>query len=152
MEDKVKLIMDHLKVTFDRKKSYDDLKYRAIEYVVGDFMFLKVSSWKKVLNYGHMGKLSSRFIRPYEVLEHIGPVAYRLRLPYKLECIHAVFHVWMLRKYRSDAFHVIMMSDVEVHNNLSYEEEPINILSSDLSVLRNKSILLVKVLWHNHNT
>ena len=49
---------------------------KDIEYEVGDKVFLKVSPWRKVLRFGKKGKLSSRFISPYEVLERIEPVAY----------------------------------------------------------------------------
>ena len=61
-------------------------------------MFLKVSPWKKVMRSRKKGKLSPRFIRPYEVIEKVGPVAYRLALPPELEKIHNVFHVSMLRR------------------------------------------------------
>ena len=69
---------------------------------MGDKVFLKVSPWRKVLRFGKKGKLSPRFIGPYEVLERIGPVAYRLELSPELANLHDVFHVFMLRKYRYD--------------------------------------------------
>ena len=95
-----------LKVASDRKKSYADLKRRDIAYEVGDKVFLKVSPGRKILLFGKKGKLSSRFIGPYEVLERIGPMAYRLALPLELTKLHNVFHVSMLRRYRSDEFHI----------------------------------------------
>ncbi|KAA3461399.1 pol protein [Gossypium australe] len=84
----------------NRQKSYADLKRRDIEYSVGDKVFLKVSPWKEILRFGRKGKLSSHFIGPYEIIERVGPVAYRLALPPKLQKIHDVFHVSMLRRYR----------------------------------------------------
>ena len=72
---------ESLKVATDRQKSYADLKRKDIEYQVGDKVFLKLSPWKKVLRFGRKGKLSPRFIGPYEISERIGPVAYRLILP-----------------------------------------------------------------------
>ncbi|KAA3474756.1 reverse transcriptase [Gossypium australe] len=75
-EEKVKVIRDCLKVSSDRQKSYSDLKRKDIEYQVGDRVFLKVLPWKKVLRFGRKGKLSLRFIGPYEITERIGPVAY----------------------------------------------------------------------------
>ena len=78
-----------------------------MEFQVGDKVFLKVSPWKKVLRFGRKGKLSPRFIGPYEIIEKVGPVAYRLALPPELEKIHDVFHVSMLRRYRSDPSHII---------------------------------------------
>ena len=44
---------------------------------------------------------------PYEILERIGPVAYRLVLPLELAKLHDVFHVSMLQKYRSDESHIL---------------------------------------------
>ena len=70
-----------------------------IEYKVGDKLFLKVSRWRKVLRFGKKGKLSPRFIGLYEVLERLGPMAYRLAPPPELAKLHDVFHVSMLQKY-----------------------------------------------------
>ncbi|KAG8499119.1 hypothetical protein CXB51_005527 [Gossypium anomalum] len=110
----------------------------------------KVSPWKKLFRFGKKGKLSPRFIRPYEIIERVGPVAYRLRLPSELEKIHNVFHVSMLRRYRSDPLHVISPSDIEIHSDMTYEEKSIRILSREIEELCNKRILLVKVLRHRH--
>ena len=149
-EQKVKVIRESLKAATDRQKSYADLKRKDIEYQVGDKVFLKVSPWKKVLRFGRKGKLSPRFIGPYEISERVGPVAYRLILPPELEKIHDVFHVSMLRRYRSDPSHVINPSEVEIQSDLSYEEEPIRILAREVKELRNKRVPLVKVLWLKH--
>ncbi|KAL4347811.1 hypothetical protein GQ457_17G010440 [Hibiscus cannabinus] len=111
--EKVKLISERLKAASDRQKSYADLKRREIEYVVGDKVFLKVSPWKKVMRFGRKGKLSPRYIGPYEIVGRVGPVAYRLLLPPELERIHDVFHVLMLRKYRSDPSHVMPVEEIE---------------------------------------
>ena len=113
-------------------------------------MLIKVSPWKKVLRFGCKGKLSPRFIGPYEIIEQIGPVAYRLLLPPELEKIHDVFHVSMLHRYRSDPCHVINPSEIEIQFDLSYEEEPVCILTREVKELRNKKISLVKVLWLKH--
>ncbi len=101
IEEKIRLIRDRLKATLDRQKSYIDLKRRDIKYVVGEKVFLKVSPWKKIMGFSKKGKLSPHFIGPYEVLERVGPLTYRLALSPELEEIHNVFHVSMLRKYRS---------------------------------------------------
>ena len=95
-EEKVKMIRERLKVATDRPKSYADIKRKDIRYKIGEKVFLKVSPWKKVMRFGKKGKLSPRFIGPYEVIEKVGPVAYKLALPPELERIHSVFHVSML--------------------------------------------------------
>ena len=115
-------------------------------------MFLKVSPWKKEMRFGKNGKLSPRFIGPYEVIEKVGPVAYRLALPLDLEKIHNVFHISMLKRYRSDSSHVVSSETIELRLDLTYEEELVEILAREVKELQNKKILLVKVLWRNHKT
>ena len=149
-EAKVQVIRQRLKTASDRQKSHADLKRKDIEYEVGDKVFLKVSPWRKVLRFGKKGKLSPRFIGPHEVLERIGPVAYRLALPPELAKLHDVFHVSMLRKYRSDESHILPVQETQVQEDLSYDEEPKAILDREVKQLRNKQVPLVKVLWQYH--
>ena len=104
------------------------------------------------MRFGKKGKLSPRFIGPYEVIEKLSPVAYRLTLPPKLEKIHNVFHVSMLRRYQSDPSHVVSTKTIELRPDLTYEEGQVEILAQKVKELRNKKILLVKVLWRNHKT
>ena len=109
MEEKVQIIQQRLKVASDRQRSYANLKRKDIEYEVGDKVFLKVSPWKKILYFGRKGKLSPRFIGPYEILERVGPVAYHLALPLELVELHDVFHVSMLRRYRYDTSYILLV-------------------------------------------
>ncbi|KAA3473620.1 DNA/RNA polymerases superfamily protein [Gossypium australe] len=95
-EDKVTVIRDSLKAASDQQKLYTDLKLKDIEFQISDKVFLKVSLWKKILRFGRKGKLSLQFIGSYEIIERIGPVAYRLALSLELEKIHNAFHVSML--------------------------------------------------------
>ncbi|XP_028089004.1 uncharacterized protein LOC114289467 [Camellia sinensis] len=80
----------------------------------------------------------------------IGHVVYRLALPPELSNVHNVFHVSMLRQYLRDSEHVVDYENLEVQEDLSYEEQPMQILDRRDQVLRNKTIPLVKVLWRNH--
>ncbi len=84
------------------------------------------------MRFGRNGKLSPRFIGPYEVLEIVGPMAYRLALPPELEKIHNVFHVSMLRRYRSDPSHVLPVEGIEMNPDITYEEEPIETLAYEV--------------------
>lgn len=115
-------------------------------------MFLKVSSWKKVLRFGRKGKLSTRFIGPYLILKQIGSVVYQLELSPKLDRIHDVFHVSMLQRYRTDPSNIFPIKEIKVRPDLTFEEEPIHILERYVKVLRRKTIPSVKVLWRNHDT
>ena len=113
-------------------------------------MFLKVSPWKKILRFGRKGTPSSRFIGPYEILERVGPVAYRLTLPLELAKLHYVFHVSMLRRYRSNTSHILPVQDIQVQEDFTFDEEPKSILDHEIRQLRNKQVPLVKVFWQHH--
>ncbi|XP_052209286.1 uncharacterized protein LOC127812796 [Diospyros lotus] len=95
------------------------------------------------------GKLGPRYIGPYDIVERIGPVAYRLVLPLALSNLHDVFHVSQLRKHEPDPSQVMPVEAIEIQENLSYVEKPVSILDRRDQVLRNKSIFLVQVLWRN---
>ena len=152
IEEKVKMIRERLKVLTDRQKSYADMRRKDIRYEIVEKVFLKVSSWKKVMRFRKNGKLSPRFIEPYEVIEKVGPLACRLALPLELENIHNVFHVSMLRRYRSDPSHVVSLETIELRPDLTYEEELVEILAREVKELLISRIILVKVLWRNHKT
>uniref|UniRef100_UPI0030D6F8C9 hypothetical protein n=1 Tax=Picosynechococcus sp. (strain ATCC 27264 / PCC 7002 / PR-6) TaxID=32049 RepID=UPI0030D6F8C9 len=145
--ENVKLIREKLKTAQDRQKSYADKRRRDLEFEVGDKVFLKLSPWKGILRFGRKGKLSPG---PYEILERIGPSAYRLALPTELSKVHDVFHVSLLRKYIPDPTHILETQPIQINEDLSYEEEPVQILDRKEQVLRTKTIPLVKVLWRNH--
>ena len=90
--------------------------------------------------------MSPRYIGPFEILERVGPAAYRLALPMEMSKIHNVFHVSILRKYVPDFTHVLEVQPIELKEDLSYDEESVRVLDGKEQVLRTKVILLVKVL------
>ncbi|XP_050227663.1 uncharacterized protein LOC126677201 [Mercurialis annua] len=149
--EKVPLIKQRLETAFSRQKSYADSKRKEIEFQVGDYVFLKVSPMKGVFRFGKRGKLSPRYVGPYEIIDRIGAVAYKLDLPPDMSQVHPVFHISMLRKYIADPSHVIQPQTVEVNEELSYEEQPVEIVDTQLRKLRTKEIPMVKVLWRNHS-
>ena len=102
---------------------------------------------KGVRRFGVSGKLSPRYVGPFEILERIGSLAYRLALPPQLNNVHNVFHVSMLRKYVSDSQYIIDYQTIEVGEYASYEELSIGIQEQKEKVLRNQSIPFVKVQW-----
>ena len=148
--EKVKFFRDNLKIARDRQKSYADNRCRDLQFEIGDRVFLKNSPRKGVLRFGRRGKLSPRFIGPYEIVSKVGPVSYRLKLPPELSRIHDTFHVSMLRKYIPDPSHVLREQPVQLKENLTYEETPVQIVDYKEQVLRSKIIPSVKVLWRNH--
>ena len=95
---------------------------RDLEFEVEDRVFLKLSPWKGVVRFGKRGKLNPRYIGPFEIVERIGPVAYRLDLPEEFSRVHNVFHISMLRKYIPDPSHALEALEIELRDDLSYEE------------------------------
>ena len=148
--EKIQLIQDRLKVAQDRHKSYADKRRRELEFEVGNRVFIWISPWKGVLRVGKCGKLSPRCIGPYEIIERISLLAYRLALPPELSRIHDVFHVSMLQKYIYDPSYVLLKQPIQLNEDLTYEEEPVEILEEKHQVLCSKTIPLVKVQWRNH--
>ena len=147
--EKVSLIRKRLLTEQSWQKSYADRRRRPLEFGVGDHVFLKVMPKRGVVRFGKRGKLSPRFIRPFEILERVGTVAYRLALPPNMSSVHEVFHVSMLRRYTPDLAHVVDWGKIEVDTDGTFEEGPVRIMDSRDQVLRRKTVRLVKVLWQH---
>ncbi|XP_060183020.1 uncharacterized protein LOC132612972 [Lycium barbarum] len=134
-----------------RQKSCANQKVRDLEFIVGERVLLKVSPIKGVMRFGKKGKLSPRFISPFEIVQRIGEVAYELALPLGLSGVHLVFYILMLKKYHSNGSYVIRRDSMLLDQNLIFEKEPIAILDRQVQKLRSKEIASVKVQWrHRH--
>ena len=125
------------------------MRCRPLEFEVGDHVFLKAIPKRGVVKFGKRGKLSPRFIGPFEILERVGTVAYRLALPPSMLGVREVFHVSMLRKYDPDPAHVVDWGQVEIDTDETFEEGPVCIVDSLDRVLRRKTVRLVRVLWQH---
>ncbi|XP_070054282.1 uncharacterized protein [Nicotiana tomentosiformis] len=113
--------------------------------MVGEKVLLRFSPMKGAMRFGNRGKLSPRYISPFEVLERIGEVVYKLVLPPILSSVHPVFHVFMLRKYFSDPSQVLDFGTVQLDWDLTYDVEPVAILDQQVRKFRSKNIASVKV-------
>ena len=101
------MIRKHMLAAQSRQKSYADAKQQDVEFKVGDQVFLRISPMKGVKRFGKKGKLSPQFIGPFEILDKVGVVAYKLALPPALADSHNVFHISMMHRYVSDPSHVL---------------------------------------------
>ncbi|RVW46074.1 Transposon Ty3-G Gag-Pol polyprotein [Vitis vinifera] len=135
--EKVALIKERLKAAQSRHKSYANHRRRDLEFEMGDHVFLKVSLMKSVKRFGRKGKLSPRFMGPFEILEKVGTLAYKVALPPSLSKIHNVFHVSTLRKYIYDPSHVVELESIQISEDLTYEEVPVQIVDVMDKVLRH---------------
>nr|GEZ20119.1 putative reverse transcriptase domain-containing protein [Tanacetum cinerariifolium] len=143
--EKIVQIKNRLLAARSRQKSYADLKRRLTEFEVGDKVMLKVSPWRGVIRFGKRGKLSPRFIRPFKVIERIGPVSYKLELPDKLCGIHDTFHVSNLKRCFVNDDVVIPLDEVQFDDKLYFVEEPAEIMDREVKQLKQSRIPIVKV-------
>ncbi|KAJ0495913.1 putative nucleotidyltransferase, Ribonuclease H [Helianthus annuus] len=125
--DKIAKIREHIKAARDRQKNYADRRRKPLSFKVRDKVLLKVSPWKGVARFGKRGKLNPRYIGPFEILEKIGTVAYKLKLPEELINIHDTFHVSNLRKSPTEETVVIAADEIHVDDTLQFTEEPVEV-------------------------
>ena len=145
--EKVSMIRKRLFTAYSRQKSYADIRRRPLEFEAGDHVFLMVVPKRGVIRFEKRGKLSPRYIGPFEILELVDAVAYRLALPPSLSSVHEVFHVSMLRKYTPDPTHIVDWGELVIDADGTFDEGPVRIMDSREQVLRGKTVRLVKVLW-----
>ena len=107
-----------------------------MEFSVGDHVYLRVRAKKSSLNLGSCAKLSPRYCGLFEVLERIGPVAYRLVFPARTRD-HNIFHVSLLKKYVHDPNHVINLDVIQVEPEGEFQIDPIRILDRKVTMLPN---------------
>ncbi|GJV69099.1 putative reverse transcriptase domain-containing protein [Tanacetum coccineum] len=147
--EKIIQIKEKLKTARSRQKSYADKRRKPLEFKVGDRVLLKVSPWKGVVRFGKKGKLAPRYVGPFEIVECVGPVAYRLKLPQELSCVHDTFHVSNLKKCLAEPDVQVPLNEIEIDENLRFVEEPIEIVERDVKKLKRRRIPLVKVRWNS---
>ncbi|GKF99093.1 hypothetical protein Tco_0297876, partial [Tanacetum coccineum] len=116
---------------------------------VGDKVMLKVSPWKGVVRFGKRGKLNSRYVGPFKVLENVGEVAYKLELPEELSKVHNTFHVSNLKKCHADEPLAIPLDGLHVDDKPHFFEEPVEIVDREVKRLKRSRISLVKVRWNS---
>ncbi|GJX01151.1 putative reverse transcriptase domain-containing protein [Tanacetum coccineum] len=147
--DKVVVIKERLQAARDGQKRYANNRHKPLEFEVGDRVMLKVSPWKGVIRFGKKGKLAPRYVGPFKILERIGPVAYRLRLPEELSGVHDTFHVSNLKKCLADASLHVPLDEIKVDKTLRFVEEPVEIMDREVKSLKRSRISLVKVRWNS---
>ncbi|GJV92817.1 putative reverse transcriptase domain-containing protein [Tanacetum coccineum] len=141
-------IKDRMQAVRDRQKSYADKRRRPLEFEVRDKVMLKVAPWKGVMRFGKCGKLNPHYIGPFQIIERIRPVAYRLELPQELSRVHNVFHICNLKKCLSDDTLIISLEEIQLDDKLNFVEEPVEIMDHEVKQLKRSRIPIVKVCWN----
>ncbi|GJT22860.1 reverse transcriptase domain-containing protein [Tanacetum coccineum] len=147
--EKIVQIKQRLQAARDRQKSYVNNRRKPLEFSVTDKVLLKVSPRKGVVRFGKRSKLSPRYVGPFEIVERVCPVAYRLRLPQDLVGIHDTFHVSYLKKCLADVNLTVPLAEVKIDDKLHFVEEPMEIMDRELKKLKRSRIPIVKVHWNS---
>nr|GEZ14544.1 putative reverse transcriptase domain-containing protein [Tanacetum cinerariifolium] len=147
--EKIVQIKERLKTARSRQKSYADKRRKSLEFKVGDRVLLKVSPWKGVVRFGKKGKLAPRHVGPFEIVKCVGRVAYRLKLPQELSCIHDTFHVSNLKKCLAKLDARIPLEEIKIDESMRFVEVPIEIMERDVKKLKRRRIPLVKIRWNS---
>jgi hypothetical protein len=122
-----------------------------LEFEVEDHVYLRVSPMKGVKRFGVKGKLASRYIGPFPILEKCGSMAYKLDLPPSLAGVHDIFHVSQVKKCLKAPVDVVLPEVTPLEADFSYPEHPINVLDQKDRVMRRKTIKFFKIQWSNHS-
>nr|GEY83213.1 hypothetical protein [Tanacetum cinerariifolium] len=144
---KIMQIKERLKMVQDFQKSYAHKRRKPFEFKVEDLVLLKVALWKGVVRFGKKIKLAPRYVGPFEIVECVGPAAYRLRLPQELSCVHDIFHVSNLKKCLADSDLQVPLEDIKVDDKLYFVEEHVEIVDRQVKKLKRSWIPIVKVRW-----
>ncbi|GKF95905.1 hypothetical protein Tco_0288640 [Tanacetum coccineum] len=91
--EKIVQIRQRLQAARDRQRSYANIRWKPLEFQVGDRVMLKVSPRKGIIQFGKRGKLNPRYIGPFKILKRVGPAKYKLDLPEELSNVHSTFHI-----------------------------------------------------------
>jgi hypothetical protein len=150
-EKNIKMVRENLKIAQSRQCSYVDTRRRELSFKVGDHVYLKVSPVRGVRRFGVKGKLAPRYIGSYQVLARRGEVAYQLNLPEDLSAVHDGFHVSQLKKCLRVPEEQLLVEGLEVQEDLTYEEEPTQILETTDRITRKNTIRMCKVRWGHHS-
>ncbi|GKE26064.1 hypothetical protein Tco_1441448 [Tanacetum coccineum] len=108
-----------------------------------------VTPWKGVVHFGKKSKLAPRYLGSFGILERIGLVAYRLRLPEELSSVHDIFHVLNLKKCLADVNLHVSLNEIKIDKTLRFVEEPVEIMDRGIRSLKRSKISLVKVRWNS---
>jgi hypothetical protein len=148
VEEKVQKIIHNMKKAQTQQKSYADRRRQPLCFLVGDYVYLKVSPMKGVSRFWIKRKLAPRYIGPFLILERYGPVAYRLQLPETLSVVH---NVSQLKKCLRVPDRIIEVIDVVLKPDLTYSEHPIRVLDQKDRVTRRKTLKFYKIQWNQHS-
>ncbi|XP_028196750.1 uncharacterized protein LOC114381721 [Glycine soja] len=126
------------------------MRRRPLEFETDDHVFVRVTPTTGVEKEIKSNKLTLKFLGPYQILRHVGPMAYEMVLLPFLANLHNIFHVSQLRKYIPDPTHVLEVDIVQMCEDLTYKTQLARTEDQRIKQLRGKTISLVKVIWSDN--
>jgi hypothetical protein len=119
-EEKVKQIEANILAIESHQKSYANKRRSPLEFEVSDHVYLRVSPMKGVRRFGIKGKLASRYIGPYPIIDKYGPMSYQVELPARLSGVHNVFHVSQLKRCLKPPTDIVIEDTILLKPDLTY--------------------------------
>ncbi|WVZ63917.1 hypothetical protein U9M48_013509 [Paspalum notatum var. saurae] len=147
-ERQVQIVKENLRIAQTRQtrqKNYADHRRRDLEFAVGDYVYLKVSPIRGLRRFKLKGKLAPRYIGPFKIIDRKGEVACQLELPDRLSGVHDVFHLSQLKKCLRVSKEQLQVDDLNVQDDLTYTEYPVQILETADRVTRKRVIKCAKL-------
>ncbi|GJZ89535.1 putative reverse transcriptase domain-containing protein [Tanacetum coccineum] len=136
----------------DRDSQFTSRFWQTLQKALGTRLDMSMAYHPQtdgVVRFGKRGKLAPRYVGPFEIVEPIGPVAYRLRLPQELSGIHDTFHVSNLKKCLANTDLHVPLDELKIDDNLRFVEEPLEIIDREVKSLKQSRITIVKVRWNS---
>jgi hypothetical protein len=139
-EEQARTIKIHMAAAQSRQKSYADRRRKPIEFEVGDFIYLKVSPMKSIQRFGVKRKLAPRYVGPFQIIGKSGVVAYKIQLPPEMSALFNVFHVSQLKKCLRVPEERVLLGDIKLESDLTYEERPVRVIDTREQVTRSRVV------------
>nr|GFA82347.1 putative reverse transcriptase domain-containing protein [Tanacetum cinerariifolium] len=146
---KIVQIRQRLQAAKDRQRSYANVRRKPLEFQVRDRVMLKVSPRKCVIRFRKKGKLNPRYIGPFQILERIGPMAYKLELLEELRNVHNTFYVSNIKKCLCGESLVIPIKEIWLDDKLNFTKKPVEVMDREVKQLKQSRIPIVKVRWNS---
>jgi hypothetical protein len=150
-KEKVKQIQANILTAQSRQKSYTNKRRRPMEFEVGDHVYLHDSPMNGVRRFGIKGKLASRYIGLYPIIDKYGPLSYQVELSSKLLGVHNVFHVSQLKRCLKPPTDVVIEYTIPLEPDLTYKAYPTKILDQQDRTTHNNTTRFYKVQWNDHS-